>query len=169
MPHPLPSPRPRLDAGEIRQRLAERHGDYIAGAAFAELARRLERPKEEIRAEIAADWNAGAWRSPRPAPAPPRSGASPGSSAWMAGRRTPETPRCPTPRRSSPPASTPPLRATPPLTFEACIAACNAGPIYRPTIRLDLVVEEDAALLADAYDAAQACCGNSRGVLRTRA
>jgi len=60
------------------------------------------------------------------------------------------------------------LRATPPLTFEACIAACNAGPIYRPTIRLDLVGEEDAALLADAYDAAQACCGNPRGVLRTR-
>ena len=73
MPRPLPSPRPHLDAGEIRQRLAERHGDYLAGAAFADpaaaeraetllaqLARMLGRPKDEIRAEIAADWSAGA-------------------------------------------------------------------------------------------------------------
>ena len=73
MPRPLPAARPHLDAGEIRERLAQRHGDYLAGAAFADpaaveraetllaqLARMLGRPKDEIRAEIAADWNAGA-------------------------------------------------------------------------------------------------------------
>ncbi|MFO7853919.1 MAG: hypothetical protein R6V44_01590 [Paracoccaceae bacterium] len=73
MPRPLPAARPHLDAGEIRQRLAERHGDYLAGAAFAapesaeraetllaQLARMLGRSKDGIRAEIAADWNAGA-------------------------------------------------------------------------------------------------------------
>ena len=73
MPRPLPAARPQLDAGEIRERLTRRHGDYLAGAAFADpgaaeraeallaqLAQMLGRPKDEIRAEIAADWNAGA-------------------------------------------------------------------------------------------------------------
>lgn len=73
MPRPLPTARPHLDAGEIRERLAQRHGDYLAGGAFAapasaeraetllaQLARLLGRPKDEIRAEIAADWNASA-------------------------------------------------------------------------------------------------------------
>lgn len=73
MPRPLPTARPHLDAGEIRERLTERHGAYLAGAAFADpgaaeraetllaqLARMTGRRKDEIRAEIAADWNAGA-------------------------------------------------------------------------------------------------------------
>ena len=54
-------------------------------------------------------------------------------------------------------------------TFEAWIAACNAGPVYRPTIRFDLLGDADAALLADAYDAEQARRGDPRRAYRTSA
>ncbi|MFO7853918.1 MAG: hypothetical protein R6V44_01585 [Paracoccaceae bacterium] len=60
-------------------------------------------------------------------------------------------------------------RHTTHATFEAWIAACNAGPIYHPTIRFDLAGEADAKLLADAYDAEQARRGDPRRVWRTRA
>ena len=73
MPRPLPAARSHLDAGEIRERLAQRHGAYLAGAAFADsgaaeraetllaqLVRMTGRRKDEIRAEIAADWKADA-------------------------------------------------------------------------------------------------------------
>ena len=55
------------------------------------------------------------------------------------------------------------------MTFEEWIAACNAGPVYRPTIRFDLMGEEDATLLADAYDAEQARRGDPRRAYRARA
>ena len=54
-------------------------------------------------------------------------------------------------------------------TFEAWIAACNAGPVYRPTIHFDLAGEADATLLADAYDGTQARRGDPRRAFRTRA
>lgn len=60
-------------------------------------------------------------------------------------------------------------RCTTHATFEAWIAACDAGPVYRPTIRFDLMGDADATLLADAYDAAQARRGDPRRAYRTRA
>ena len=60
-------------------------------------------------------------------------------------------------------------RHTTNASFEAWIAACNAGPVYRPTIRFDLLGDADAALLADAYDAEQARRGDPRRAYRTSA